>query len=850
MGLMAEPIFYESLRKGAGAKRKIVYVENSEEKDLDLTVTDMEKPEWVEIEGVYPGVQAKFSHRRRTPLVANINTSHKYFPEEPIKQEKIKFTFDDESELEIAITVPEVIPTIADFRGVFALDFGTSNSCYAYRGGASGSAHRRKIADEAQVSSEMPSLIFFHDVSDPVLPRYTIGTEARFDIKENSHQTYSYLISVKRMLGRDKKLLMLDRLGTKKEHQQRWHVEEVASFLIREIVERAQEEIGERITSCVATFPPLYSTDRKEALRRSLVRAFESLGVQVEAETIVMDLDEANAASFNYIYGTMLDEFRRFDIRERKAKLLSIDFGGGTVDVSLVDVNITRAQETGKIKIATMLKGISGDPDFGGDNVTLELFKLLKTRLAAKAAVERAKELSAPAEEKKEGEGGGWDDWGGSAKAEEKKDDGFGFDEVFEEEEKKAEGGAEEEEEPEELAEIQRMGSQEEYDQATKLLADDAEIIEESISSGKSLAGVVMEHERTNGTFVSEDTSERRARAIEENVETVLPTQWAKYEDRLPEKMEVARKLFHELWHEADLLKIRMSTSTDGKGVVSGVLAKSAKYTGVEPILFNDVRFTLEELDHKIGPAVTDVIGRANELYVRSATQAVGGIQVGDANAEEVQLRILLFGNCSNLPIIKRSVAEVFQVEDEQIVFDRKTLKNSVSKGACEEYMLRKQFGEAGLIQYAPAGFLEKLPYSVGVQHKDLGFMGFPGGFAPIFQRGVDVGAETYVDHDSNFLVHSDMTDLAIYADYCDGGDPKYIGWFDFTKPMDEAETQALGADPTPPEGYDANVFAIKLKLLPTREMIATNLQTKQHFKLIVEKMTGLPEKDPFSGVH
>ena len=191
MGLMAEPIFYPSLRKGAGAKRRIVYVENSEEKDLELTVTDMEKPEWIEIEGVYPGIKVKFSRSRRTPLVANINTSHKFFPEEPIKQERVRFTFDDESALDIGITVPEVKVTIEDFRGVFALDFGTSNSCYAYRGGAGGSAHRRKIADDVQISSEMPSLVFFHDVSDPVLPRYTIGTEARFDIKENSHRTYS-----------------------------------------------------------------------------------------------------------------------------------------------------------------------------------------------------------------------------------------------------------------------------------------------------------------------------------------------------------------------------------------------------------------------------------------------------------------------------------------------------------------------------------------------------------------------------------------------------------------------------------------------------------------------------------
>ena len=106
------------------------------------------------------------------------------------------------------------------------------------------------------------------------------------------------------------------------------------------------------------------------------------------------------------------------------------------------------------------------------------------------------------------------------------------------------------------------------------------------------------------------------------------------------------------------------------------------------------------------------------------------------------------------------------------------------------------------------------------------------------------------MDQNSNFLIHENMTDLAIYADYCDGGEPKYMGWFDFTKPLEEAEAQALGADAAPPEGYDGNLFTVKFKLLATREMLATNVQTGQHFKLIMEKMTGLPEKDPFSGIH
>ena len=377
MGLLSEPIFYKSLRKDSGSKRKMIQINNTEETKVVATVTDMEKPEWLELEGIYPGAQIEFKKKAKRQVIVNINTNHRYFPESPVRDEKVKLTLNcgelGELVVDIGITIPEIIATMPEFRGVFAVDFGTTNSCYAHKGSSAGGG-----SESTSVSKEIPTLIFFHDVSDNFNPTYTIGTDARRDITENSSQVYSYVMSIKRRLGMNKSITMLDKLsGERPDHRQEWHVEEVASFILRDLITRAEDELEKRITkNIVATFPPLFSMDRKLAIRNTFHRAFRDLKKPLTEDNLVMILDEANAAAFNYIYRVMLQELRDFRISKPgdrewiRANLLSYDFGGGTIDISVVYVEIERV-EGGRIEIRTELKGVSGEANYGGDNVTL-----------------------------------------------------------------------------------------------------------------------------------------------------------------------------------------------------------------------------------------------------------------------------------------------------------------------------------------------------------------------------------------------------------------------------------------------------------------------------------------------
>ena len=59
-------------------------------------------------------------------------------------------------------------------------------------------------------SSEIPSLIRFKDISVHDRPGVVVGHEARDYIAKNSGKPYSYAISIKRLLGQDRDITVLD----------------------------------------------------------------------------------------------------------------------------------------------------------------------------------------------------------------------------------------------------------------------------------------------------------------------------------------------------------------------------------------------------------------------------------------------------------------------------------------------------------------------------------------------------------------------------------------------------------------------------------------------------------------
>ena len=102
-------------------------------------------------------------------------------------------------------------------------------------------------------------------------------------------------------------------------------------------------------------------------------------------------IDEASAAAFYFIYRDFLDAPGGLDLLlylyPDGLNLLVFDCGGGTTDIALVHVRVERGsarrgRRTSKLNIEVL--GRTGHRTFGGDDITIAAFRVLKARLAAR----------------------------------------------------------------------------------------------------------------------------------------------------------------------------------------------------------------------------------------------------------------------------------------------------------------------------------------------------------------------------------------------------------------------------------------------------------------------------------
>ncbi len=171
--------------------------------------------------------------------------------------------------------------------------------------------------------------------------------------------------SIKRRMGTAETV----RLG-----QQQYTPQEISAFILRELKQRAEKQLGHAVAKAVITVPAFFNETQREATRE----AGELAGLQV-----VRIINEPTAASLTY------DPHP-----EKMERLLVYDLGGGTFDVSIVQI------ERGVVEVLSS----HGDTRLGGDDFDQLLLDLvcedfrsaqgvdLRASLAGKARVLRAVE--------------------------------------------------------------------------------------------------------------------------------------------------------------------------------------------------------------------------------------------------------------------------------------------------------------------------------------------------------------------------------------------------------------------------------------------------------------------------
>jgi molecular chaperone DnaK (HSP70) len=287
------------------------------------------------------------------------------------------YTAQQEQVLEISVTINLVLPK--DCEDYIGIDFGTTNSVIALYNSSSDEAELVEI--ETGVADQKENLIPSVLVFDGTHENYKIGWDA-----ENEAVAYpeNTVRSIKRIMG----------YGNDREfYGKKFSPDDLAGCIIKKLVELAETEYFKmtgtyyNIRHAIVTVPANFF----DLQIRGILKACEYAGLDIEEELAretatrlkqrtgktVQEgiiLDEPSAAAIFYL-GVLLKEDSELDQRlnqREDVNFLVFDYGGGTLDVSVVQVAETPDAGTG-IKVLAN----KGNNRIGGDSIDLTVMKQL-----------------------------------------------------------------------------------------------------------------------------------------------------------------------------------------------------------------------------------------------------------------------------------------------------------------------------------------------------------------------------------------------------------------------------------------------------------------------------------------
>ncbi|MBU3182701.1 molecular chaperone DnaK [Clostridium psychrophilum] len=180
---------------------------------------------------------------------------------------------------------------------VIGIDLGTTNSCVAVMEGG-----EAVIINNAEGGRTTPSIVAFSKTGERL-----IGEPAKHQIVTNHERTIS---SIKREMGSDYRV----NIDGKK-----YSPQELSAMILQKLKADAESYLGETVSDAVITVPA-YFTD---AQRQATKDAGKIAGLNVQRI-----INEPTAAAVAYGVD-----------KETPQKVMVYDFGGGTFDVSILDIN-------------------------------------------------------------------------------------------------------------------------------------------------------------------------------------------------------------------------------------------------------------------------------------------------------------------------------------------------------------------------------------------------------------------------------------------------------------------------------------------------------------------------------
>ncbi len=199
---------------------------------------------------------------------------------------------------------------------IIGIDLGTTNSCVAVMEGG-----QPTVIANAEGSRTTPSVVAFTKTGERI-----VGESAKRQAVTNSDKTIS---SIKRHMGTDFRVTIDDKKFTP---------QEISAMILQKLKADAEAYLGEKVTEAVITVPAYFN----DAQRQATKDAGKIAGLDVKRI-----INEPTAAALAY----GLDN-------EKEQKIMVYDLGGGTFDVSIIDIG------DGVIEVLAT----NGDTRLGGDD--------------------------------------------------------------------------------------------------------------------------------------------------------------------------------------------------------------------------------------------------------------------------------------------------------------------------------------------------------------------------------------------------------------------------------------------------------------------------------------------------
>lgn len=255
---------------------------------------------------------------------------------------------------------------------IIGIDLGTTNSCVAVMENG-----KSKVIENAEGTRTTPSIVAYTEEGEVL-----VGASAKRQAVTNPQNT---LFAIKRLIGRrfneemvQKDISMVPYKITQADNNDAWveargkkiAPQEVSAQILIKMKKTAEDYLGEPVTEAVITVPAYFNDSQRQATKD----AGRIAGLEVKR---IINEPTAAALAFG------------LDKKEGDRKIAVYDLGGGTFDVSIIEIAEVEGEHQFEV-LAT-----NGDTFLGGEDFDSRVIEYLVSEFKKESGIDLKKDMLA-----------------------------------------------------------------------------------------------------------------------------------------------------------------------------------------------------------------------------------------------------------------------------------------------------------------------------------------------------------------------------------------------------------------------------------------------------------------------